>query len=130
MTRIIYKINDGWGEHVGIGGREDGSIAIELTAPAPSFVTVGEAVRELKDGRAVFPLSEITDGDHTPLLSGAVCAVLEPIRKRGRTVTLLPTPDETVRRLLKRAASLERRLEVAEGSIRTLAEKIEKTTIF
>lgn len=129
MTRIIYKIIDGWGESVGICGTGT-PLILEVAAKSPSYVSIDGAVKLVSGGEAKFDLGAISDGEHTPTLSGSEHAVLEPLRVRGERVELLPTPDETVRRLLKRAARLEERLSAAEGDLSELRQKLNDKTIF
>lgn len=129
MTRIIYRIIDGWGEAAGIHGSGD-PLVMEIAAGERSFVTLDGAVREIASGEAVFKLSEISEGEHTPIVSGEVHAVLEPLRRRGTRIEPLPTPDETVRRLLRRAARLEERVSLAENELSELKQRMGNDKIF
>lgn len=118
MTRIVYKIKGPVGEARELSGT-GGTLAVIIDPSTTGYVRLGGAVSVIEDGCALFELSHIKDGDHTPTLSGEVCATLEPIRKEGERITLLPTPDVTVRNLLNR-------LERTEQTLSTLISRVDK----
>lgn len=118
MTRIVYKLKGAVGEARELSGA-GATLAVIIDPAHSGYVRLGGAVSALEDGCALFELSRIPDGDHTPTLSGEVCATLEPIRKAGERITLLPTPDVTVRNLLER-------LERTEEALSTLILRVDK----
>lgn len=129
MKKLFYKIVDGYGECRNISG--DGTaLLIVIDSAENGSVTIGGAVAELKDGAALFEIDKLNDGVYTPLLSGEIHAELEPIQKQGGKITLMPTSDKTVRRMLARLATAEERLSVISARLDRLSELYGKRVIF
>ena len=120
MTRIIYKLKDGWGEarELSSSGKV-GELIITVDPILSGYISIGGVASQICDGQARFSTNRIADGEHTPIVSGEMHAELEPILKSGNKISLLPTSDKTIRKLLQR-------LERAEEAISTLTRRIDK----
>ncbi|MBQ7363197.1 MAG: hypothetical protein IJW48_01975 [Clostridia bacterium] len=129
MTRIVYKIRDGFGEIRECSG--DGLLlTVAIKPDTGGYVTLGGITKRLADGEARFNLERLSDGDYTPTLEGTASAVLEPVRKLSGRVFALPTPDSSIRRLLERSEKSEEKIKKLEGRLDELLRLIEGRIIF
>ena len=121
MTRIIYKIKDGYGEIRSICGTGS-PLVIVTDSAACGYVKIGDYVSAIESGEAEFDVSRIHDGVYTPTISGDVHATLEPIKKEHTSVIAMPTPDTTLRHMLVR-------LERAEETVANLSARVDKLSV-
>ena len=129
MSRIVYKIfKDGAELRECIGN--DLRVTLSTEPKQDGYISLDGVVKKLSEGEAVFSLASLPDGEYTPILYADNKTELEPIRKLSGKLLTLPTPDSTVRRLLLRTESLEKKTEALEDGLKKLYELIEGRIIF
>ena len=130
MTKIVYKIIDKWGEVRGFKRGMDKTLTIEIDGEEKGYITVGKHTLPLYEGVASFDLSLLSDGEYHPLFTGKTSATLEPFMKCNFDIIPLPTPDKTVRLLLKRVEEAEKHIATLSKDVEELNSLVKGSTIF
>ncbi len=128
MTRVVYKINDGYGEVREAVG-EGLMLTIAVKPDTGGYITLGNVTKRIVSGECLFNLERIPDGEYTPKISGPTPATLEPLCKLSGRIFPLPTPDATVRRLLLRTEVLEAKCEALSKELTELLSLLDSRII-
>ena len=130
MARILYRIADGFGEAREIcrDGRE--TLELKIENRTDGVITIGKITKKLGNGKVIFKLSELDNGEYAPLLTAEAPINLEPFLKHTSGVTLGRTDDKIIRRLLERMEIAEEKIAALEQALGRLTDEITNKTIF
>ena len=131
MSRLTIELYDLEAEVVTF--REDSSELLEIvfTDPCDGFVTAGGITSRVKDGRCVFDLRLMDDGETEPVLilrEGRF--KLPPINKQSGSIALAHPGLDYIVRLSQKERMLSKRVEELEKRIEELSKSITGVSIF
>ena len=105
---IHYITSHGIGEWTSLGRSDDDFIHVQFTPECNGALTVGTKTFEVKDGRVSIPLSSLKSGEYRPRLEADTGVyVIEGFSKNGYEITMLPTEESVIRRLVSGYHTLE-----------------------
>lgn len=111
MTRLFYKIKNGYGELTDSSYGSGGDVVISVDGAADGTIIISEHSLKLKDGRVSIDQRSLQDGAVLPILiSDKGSFRLEPFLKEDGKITALPTEDWVVRKMLNRLGRIETEL--------------------
>ena len=107
--KINYITSHGTAEWVETSKSDDGILSIQVTPKCNGVITIGSTAFEVKNGRVSIPLCALQNGEHRPKLEvDTGVFIAEGFYKNGYDISMLPTEQETIRRLVSRYHSLEK----------------------
>ncbi len=129
MKTISFRIVGDHAEWTSVDG-EGGTALLAFPSEINGYLTFGRLTVPVTNGTCTVALSEIKDGDYSPVLYLADTTVrLESVTVRANDIKMNRTSDRTLRHALERIYALESRLELQEQRLSVLNEAYQNTTI-
>lgn len=131
MSVIEFELFRDGAEIVGHSCSRDRMAEIHVSPTADGFITLNGITARVVEGRCVFDLRLIDDGEFSPvLIEKDRRTVLPRIKKESLRISPAEPDGEYIRRLSARTRLLERKLDLIEDELTNLKKKILGTTIF
>ena len=130
MTEIMIDV---YGNETEIASFRPGNteLLLKLSSSIDGFLSIGSKSFRITDGKCIFKLQEIEDGEHTPQLFTENGVLLLPkMVKEGKTIYPKPCDDNFIRKLSKRERKLENRVKELEATVSQLMKSVYGTTLF
>ncbi len=131
MTKIVYKINQGFGECTEFWEKDAARCEIKFYGAPDGILTIGEKSIRTKEGAARLSLLSLPDGDYTPHLScGAGVIPFSPIRKTGNNLTRPPISSEEFAHTVKKVCELQTIVQEIKKEIADIRQILSGSVLF
>ena len=107
--KITYITSHGAAEWVETSATDDSILHIQFTPECNGIITVENTAYEVKCGSVSIPLGTLQNGEYRPKLEANTGVfTVEGFCKSGHDVSMLPTEQAVIRRLVSRCHALEK----------------------
>ncbi len=131
MARIKYCITDNVGEWTLIENDRADSVEISLTPEVSGYVIIDNVAYRVSAGKLCLPSHALSDGEYRLCIDTEGKRIsLEGFAISGGRITMLPTTDEAIRRLLSRVRYIEGEIKNMKTGISDLKKRTEGHHIF
>ena len=130
MIEITIDI---YGNEAEISSFKPGSCELSFNFPKAidGFLSISGKTFVISNGRCIFKLHSISDGEHSPtLITNNGSLALPTLIKDGKTVYPTPCDDDFIRNLSKRERTLEKRVKELEDEVIRLTKSVYGTKLF
>ena len=131
MAKIKYWLSEGVGEWLGFSNDERDGLDILLSPSKSGYVMLDNTAYRVERGAVRIPFSALADGEyHLTVYTEGEAFKLEGFALRGGKISMLPTNEQQIRRLLFRMHLAEEKIKDMEKTISDLVKKTEGHHIF
>ena len=129
--RISYITSHGIAEWVSASKCDDGFLNIQFTPKCNGAITLGVTTFNVEEGRASIPLSALTNGEYRPKLEADTGVfIAEGFYKNWCEVSMLPTEEIIIRKLVSRYHTLEKTCDTLREKVAHLEAMCQGHSIF
>ena len=130
MTEIIIDIYETDAE-ISFFSPGSTELFVKFSKPLEGVLNIANKSFHVSDGKCIFKLCTIEDGEYSPnLVVGNMALRLPKLIKDGNRIYPSPYADEYIRNLSKRERCLEARVKELEGVIERLTKSVYGTRLF
>ena len=107
--KITYITSHGIAEWVATSKTDDRILHIQFKPECNGVITVGTVAYKVKSGSVSIPLDALKNGEYQPRLEADTGVfIAEGFCKNGYDVSMLPTEQSVIRRLVSRCHTIEK----------------------
>lgn len=129
--KITYITSHGTAEWVATSKTDDSILHIQFTPECNGAITLGGIAYEVKHGSVDIPLGALQNGEYRPKLEADTGVfIAEGFCKSGHDVSMLPTEQAVVRRLVSRCYTLEKMCDALDKKVSHLETLCQGHRIF